>query len=32
MSLGKTTTQQEIDFVGEKLPAIVEKIRMYTKA
>ena len=29
MSLGRTTTEAEIDYVGERLPAIVERIRAY---
>jgi cysteine desulfurase len=32
MSLGKTTTEEEIDYVGSTLPAIVERIRKYVHA
>ncbi len=32
MSLGKTTTQEEIAYVASKLPAIVERIRTYASA
>ena len=32
MSLGKTTTAAEIDYVGQTLPAIVERIRSYANA
>ncbi len=29
LSLGRTTTKEEIDYVGQTLPAIVERIRKY---
>jgi cysteine desulfurase len=32
MSLGRTTTKDEIDYVGTKLPLIVERIRSYANA
>src|SRR5688572_19884739 len=32
MSLGRTTTEDEIDYVGTKLPVIVERIRSYVNA
>jgi cysteine desulfurase len=32
MSLGRTTTEAEIEYVGRKLPAIVERIRSYAHA
>ena len=32
MSLGRTTTEAEIEYVGTRLPAIVERIRNYSHA
>jgi cysteine desulfurase len=32
MSLGRTTTETEIEYVGTRLPAIVERIRNYAHA
>ena len=32
MSLGRTTTDDEIEYVGSKLPLIVERIRSYVNA
>ena len=32
LSLGRTTTEREIEYVGNKLPAIVERIRSYAHA
>ena len=32
LSLGRTTTKEDIDYVGEKLPMIIERIRQYANA
>ena len=32
LSLGRTTTEEEVQYVSEKLPAIIERIRQYANA